>query len=228
MDLLVNVLNALTLARRTPAYAAANAQPPLSCVPGRASTTTNSDKRATSSLQVNLGSQSNHQYRPRQTRLGVHEKDITSLTHRDGKLDYPIPSSFSTTAPIPIPRPPSRDPPQVYERLPREIRRIKVALPYIGPPSKLPFMMIVKKTVHTSILATCKNVSKESNGNVQKAIRKFILEDTPKVFVGSKWTCCPCAYNTLNAILVCMARKRHDLEEFGAYAATLLGPLADT
>ncbi|KAF2676456.1 hypothetical protein K458DRAFT_396891 [Lentithecium fluviatile CBS 122367] len=47
-----------------------------------------------------------------------------------------------------------------------------------------PFMLLICKTTHTSILATCSTVYDEAEDIVQNTIRQFILESTPKLIVG--------------------------------------------
>jgi hypothetical protein len=71
----------------------------------------------------------------------------------------------------------------IYERLPQEIKYYRILLrkPSCNPHyyqnkdhnSQMP-MMFIKKTIATSILATCKTVYEEANAIVQTHIQRFI------------------------------------------------------
>jgi hypothetical protein len=50
-------------------------------------------------------------------------------------------------------------------------------------------MIFIKKTVATSILATCKTVYEEANAIVQTHIQRFILESAPQVIFDSEGGC---------------------------------------
>jgi hypothetical protein len=72
----------------------------------------------------------------------------------------------------------------VYERLPRKIKQYVIHHTNGGVVGTAqPLLTVVKKSVATSILATCKTVHKEANGLLQKTIPAFILESTPKLFL---------------------------------------------
>ncbi|KAF1950915.1 hypothetical protein CC80DRAFT_553835 [Byssothecium circinans] len=112
----------------------------------------------------------------------------------------------------------------VYERLPREIKHVKIELPkYTVSWKDNPYIVLIKKTVHTSILATCRLIHVEANRMVQNAIRNFILEDTPKMIICTTHQGAKYAFEVHTAIFTSLSRVCTDMVKIGPHLALMLG-----